>query len=93
MAENTIPRRIVRAMSSREEQDAQTYSFWQSRTTAERMAAIDEIIRDAYTAKGIHLDVQRSDRSVARIQRIQYPKEQLLTIGRSVGALRLDKID
>ncbi len=64
-----LPSRTIRRVTSREAQDAETYRFWQSRTTAERMTAIDEIVRDIYAAKGIDLDVQGSNRSIVRVQR------------------------
>jgi hypothetical protein len=63
--------RTVRRVTNLEEQEAEAYRYWQSRTTAERMKAIDEIVRDGYAAKGIDVNVQRSDRSIARLQRPQ----------------------
>jgi maltose-binding protein MalE len=63
--------RTVRRVTDIEEQEAETYRYWQSRTTAERMKAIDEIVKDGYAAKGIDVNVQRSDRSIARLQRPQ----------------------
>ena len=75
MASTTTPAnfssRTIRVVTDPGEQEAETYRYWQSRTTAERMAAIDQIIRDGYAAKGIDVDVQRSDRSLVRIQRPQ----------------------
>jgi len=66
-----IPHRALRQVTDLIGQQAETYRYWQSRTTAQRMAAIDEIIRDGYAAKGIDIDAQRSDRSIVRIQRPQ----------------------
>ena len=57
--------RAIRVVTDLQQQEAETYRYWQSRTTAERMAAIDEIIRDGYAAKGIDLHVQRSNRSMS----------------------------
>lgn len=63
--------RAVRRVTDLEKQQAETYRYWQSRTTAERMWAVDEIVRDGYAAKGLDVDVQRSDRSIVRLQRPQ----------------------
>lgn len=47
----------------------EAYQYWQNRTVAERMAAIDEVVREAYFAKGIDLDHRPSDRRLVRVVR------------------------
>ena len=61
--------RSIRWITDRREQDAETYRYWQSRTTAERMEAVAELVRDGYAAKGIDADAQRSKSTVVRVQR------------------------
>ncbi len=61
--------RLIRWIADRKEQDAETYRYWQSRTTAERMEAVAELVRDGYAAKGIDADAQGSKRTLVRIQR------------------------
>lgn len=62
-------RRSVRWISDRKEQDAESYRYWQSRTTAERMQAVAELVRDGYASKGIDADAQGSKRTLVRVQR------------------------
>ena len=69
--ETTRLGRMIRVVASYEVQQAETNRYWRRRTTAERMAAIDEIVRDVYAAKGIDVDAQPSDRSIVRLQRTQ----------------------
>jgi len=61
--------RSIRRITDRKEQDAETYRYWQSRSTAERMEAVAELVRDGYAAKGIDVDAQRSKRTLVRVQR------------------------
>ncbi len=61
--------RSIRRITDRKEQDAETYRYWQSRTTAERMEAVAELVRDGYATKGIDADAQGSKRTLVRIQR------------------------
>lgn len=61
--------RTIRKVTDFKAQRMETYRYWQSRTVAERMAAIDEVVRDAYFAKGIDLDHRPSDRRLVRIVR------------------------
>jgi len=60
--------RIIRRITDLKAQDAETYRYWQNRTTSERMEAVAELTRDAYASKGIDIDAQRSKRSLVRIQ-------------------------
>lgn len=61
--------RTIRKVTDFKAQRMETYRYWQSRTVAERMAAIDEVVREAYFAKGIDLDHRPSDRRLVRIVR------------------------
>jgi hypothetical protein len=58
-------RRVTDLKAQREE----TYRYWQSRTSVERMTAVEEIVRDAYLAKGIDLDQRPSNRTLVRVER------------------------
>jgi hypothetical protein len=62
----------IRKFSSHEEQKAEDYRYWQSRTSAERFQAVWEITSIAYRLKGVHYDASR--RSEATITRIQRPQ-------------------
>ena len=63
-----MPRAITR-IADRQAQDADTYRYWQSRTTSERMAAVAELTRDGYARKGIDVDAHRPERTLVRVQR------------------------
>lgn len=65
----TAPHKIVRRVTDANEQRQETYRYWRSRTCAERLAAVDEIIRDAYLAKGIDIDKLPSNRTIVRVER------------------------
>jgi dimeric dUTPase (all-alpha-NTP-PPase superfamily) len=47
----------------------EAYRYWQSRSTAERMDAIEEVVRDVYFAKGIDLDRRPSNKTLVRVIR------------------------
>jgi hypothetical protein len=61
--------KTIRKVTDLKAQQAETYRYWQSRTCAEHMAAVEEIVRSAYLAKGIDLDHQPSDRTLVRVER------------------------
>lgn len=61
--------KTIRRVTSVEDQQAETYRYWQSRTSAERMEAVAEIVKGAYYSKGIDLDARRPERTLVRIQR------------------------
>jgi len=61
--------RIIRKITDRQAQDAETYRYWHSRTPAERAQAVFELTRDGYAAKGIDVHVERSERHIASFQR------------------------
>jgi hypothetical protein len=64
--------RTLRRITDRDEQDAETYRYWQSRSCEEIMAAVEELTRSGYASKGIDLDVQGSERTLVRVQRTRH---------------------
>jgi hypothetical protein len=67
--------KTIRRVTDFEEQRAETYRYWQSRTVAERMEAVAEIVRDVYRMKGIDLDSQPMDKTIRRFERpVIHPK-------------------
>ncbi|MGD0546551.1 MAG: hypothetical protein ABR991_01835 [Terracidiphilus sp.] len=48
--------KTIRRVTDFKEQRMETYRYWRSRPCAERMAAVEEIVRSAYLSKGIDLD-------------------------------------
>ncbi len=61
--------KTIRRVTDLKEQRLETYRYWQSRSCAERMEAVTEIVRDAYLAKGIDLDHRTSDKTLVRAER------------------------
>jgi hypothetical protein len=61
--------KTIRRVTDFKEQQAETYRYWQGRTTAERMEAVAEIVRDVYWMKGIDLDSLPMDKTLVRIER------------------------
>jgi hypothetical protein len=61
--------KTVRKVTDLAEQQAETYRYWQSRTSSERMNATWEFTLEMYRMKGLVQDVQGLQRSVVRVQR------------------------
>jgi hypothetical protein len=61
--------KTIRRVTDFKEQQAETYRYWQSRSIAERMEAVAEIVRDVYLMKGIDLDSQPMDKTIVRFER------------------------
>jgi hypothetical protein len=61
--------RMIRKITDLKAQRMEAYLYWQSRTVPERMQAIDEVVREAYLAKGVDLDLRPSDRRLVRVIR------------------------
>jgi hypothetical protein len=61
--------RTIRKVTDLKAQRMETYRYWQSRTAAERMDAIEEVARAAYFAKGIDLDRRSPSRKLIRVER------------------------
>jgi len=68
MATSAIDKTIRRVIDLKE-QRMETYRYWRSRTAAERMEAVAEIVRDVYHTKGIDLDSLPPDKTLVRIDR------------------------
>ena len=70
-------------MTSVEEQQAETYRYWQSRTSIEQMEAVAEIVKGAYLSKGSTsmLDHQKELLSVLKAHEVKY----LVVGGHTVG--------
>jgi hypothetical protein len=64
----TIDKTIFRVTDLRAQRE-ETYRYWRSRSCAERMAAVEEIVRDAYLAKGIDLEHRPLNRTLIRVER------------------------
>lgn len=65
----------IRRVTDFKRQRLEAYSYWQDRTVAERMSAIDQVVREAYFAKGIDLDRRPSDRRLVRVVRRNWKAE------------------
>ncbi len=61
--------KTIRRVTDFKEQQAETYRYWQSRTAAERMEAVAEIVRDVYWMKGIDIDSIPMDKTIVRFER------------------------
>jgi hypothetical protein len=61
--------KTIRQVTDLRAQREETYRYWRSRTCAERMAAVEEIVRDAYIAKGIDLDHRPLNKTLIRVER------------------------
>ncbi len=62
-------KRTIRKVTDLKAQRVEAYRYWQSRTAAERMAAIGEVVRDVYFSKGIDLDARPSNKTLVRVVR------------------------
>ena len=61
--------KTIRRVTDFKAQRMETYRYWRSRSCAERMEAVAEIVRGAYLNKGIDLDLQPSDKILVRVER------------------------
>jgi hypothetical protein len=60
--------KTIRRVTDLKEQRMETYRYWRSRTAAERMEAVAEIVLDAYSMKGIDLASRSPNKTIVRIQ-------------------------
>ena len=65
---SAVDKRIKRYASLRA-MKADEYRYWQNASVQERMQAVSEITREAYSLQGRVLDVPRLQRTLIRIQR------------------------
>lgn len=64
--------KTIRRVTDLKEQRMETYRYWQSVSPGERLAAVFEASIDAYSFKGVRIDVeQRSQRHLVKVQRPQ----------------------
>jgi hypothetical protein len=61
--------KTVRRVTDLDEQQAEAYRYWQSRSDSERMNATWEFTLEMYRMKGLVQDAQGLQRSIVRIQR------------------------
>jgi dimeric dUTPase (all-alpha-NTP-PPase superfamily) len=61
--------KTVRRITDLKAQRMEAYRYWRSRSAAERMDAIEEVVRATYFAKGIDLDSRPSDKTIVRVDR------------------------
>jgi hypothetical protein len=62
--------KTIRRVASIEEQNAETYRYWQSRPLSERLLAVWEVTAAAYAFRGIQYDpTRRSEATLTRVQR------------------------
>ena len=61
--------RTIRRITDLKAQRMETYRYWQSRSAAERMDAIEEVVRNVYFAKGIDLDSRPPNKTLVRVVR------------------------
>lgn len=65
------PGRVIRRFSSHAEQETATQLYWASRSIAEKMTAVAELVRDGYLLRGIDIYAEGSDRVIRRVQRLR----------------------
>jgi hypothetical protein len=61
--------RSIRRVADFKAQRIEAYRYWQNRTAVERMNAIEEVVREAYIAKGIDLDSRQPNKTLTHIVR------------------------
>jgi hypothetical protein len=61
--------KTVRIVTDLVEQQLETYRYWQSVSSSERMNATWEFTLEMYRMKGLVQDAQRLQRSVVHVQR------------------------
>jgi hypothetical protein len=60
--------KTIRRVTDLKVQREETYEYWRNRSTAERMNAVAEIVRNVYSLKGVDLDSLASDKKLVRLQ-------------------------
>jgi hypothetical protein len=64
--------KTIRKFKSHQEQQAETYRYWQSLSIGERFAAVWDVTATAYALKGVKYDAtRRSEATLTRVQRIR----------------------
>ena len=66
------PRRVVRKVSSVEEQEAENYRYWQSLPVGDRLVAVCELTEAAYAIRGLGEDANKGhEKTNPRVQRTE----------------------
>lgn len=66
------PYRMIRVVSSVEDQEVENYRYWQSLPIDERLSAVAEVSKSAYALKGVHpRAIRRHEGSASRISRVR----------------------
>lgn len=64
--------KAIRRFASHQEQQAETYHYWQSLSIGERFVAVWDATATAYALKGVKYDAtRRSEATLARVQRVR----------------------
>ncbi len=61
--------KTVRVVTDFKEQQAETYRYWQSVPVGERLNAIMELSKIAYSMRGMRFDGRRPPRDIVRLER------------------------
>jgi hypothetical protein len=61
--------KTIRRVTDFKAQREETYRYWRSRTYAERLEAVADIVRGAYHARGIDLETRPIDKTLVRVAR------------------------
>jgi hypothetical protein len=64
--------KTIRRVTDLQAQQEETLRYWQSRTPAERMNAVAEIVQAAYLSKEIDLDRRPTDKHLVRVERLDW---------------------
>ncbi len=70
--EAAIANKTIRRFKSHQEQQAETYRYWQSLSIEERFAAVWDASATAYSLKGVQYDAtRRSEATLTRVQLVR----------------------
>ena len=70
--EAVIANKTIRRFKNHEEQQAETYRYWQSLSIGDRFEAVWDATATAYALKGVKYDAtRRSEATLTRVQRIR----------------------
>jgi hypothetical protein len=61
--------KTIRIVTDFKEQQAETYRYWQSVPVGERLNAIMQLSKTAYSMRGMRFDGPRPPRNIVRLER------------------------
>ena len=64
----------LRVVTDPEEQQAETYRYWQSVPVGERLNAVMELSKTLYSLRGVRFDGPRPPRDIVRVERLETPE-------------------